>query len=217
VVLEPATSFVVWNPEYQTNGIITATGLTPGNTYYLMIDGYAGVNCSYIIGATALSGVTIPVIASADVSICAGSSTTLSASGGNGTYNWTPSSSLNASTGSSVVASPTQTTTYTVSSSTGNPLCPVSTENQVTVTVNSNPIASISSTTLCAGVGNSATLTATGGGSYLWSPGGQTSSSIVVTIAGNYSVMVTNNGCSSTANTTVSVSNPPSINAISPP
>jgi hypothetical protein len=213
----PVTSFVVWNPEYQTNGIITATGLTPGNTYYLMIDGYAGDNCSYIIGATALSGVTIPVIASADVSICAGSSTTLTASGGNGTYNWTPSSSLNASTGSSVVASPTQTTTYTVSSSTGNPLCPVTTENQVTVTVNSNPIVSITSTNLCAGVGNSATLTATGGGSYLWSPGGQTSSSIDISSAGNYSVLVTNNGCSSTANTTVSVSNPPNIFQISPP
>lgn len=213
----PVTSYVVWNPTYQTNGIITATGLTPGNTYYLMIDGYSGDDCNYIIGATALSGVTIPVTASADVSICAGSSTTLSASGGNGTYNWTPSSSLNASTGSSVVASPTQTTTYTVSSSTGNPLCPVSTENQVTVTVNSNPIASISSTSLCAGVGNSATLTATGGGSYLWSPGGQTSSSIVVSSAGNYSVLVTNNGCSSTVSTTVTVSDPPNIFQISPP
>jgi hypothetical protein len=28
---------------------VEATGLTPGNTYYLMIDGYAGDQCDYTI------------------------------------------------------------------------------------------------------------------------------------------------------------------------
>ena len=49
----------------------------------------------------------------------------------------------------------------------------------------------------------SVTLTATGGGSYLWSSGG-TSSTKVVTLAGTYTVTVTaSNGCTSTSSTTV--------------
>jgi hypothetical protein len=86
-----------------------------------------------------------------------------------------------------------------------------------TPVIKPNPSASISSTTLCVGSGNTATLTATGGGTYLWSPGGQTTNQISINTPGNYSVDVTSNGCTSSANTTVTVSNPPSIISISPP
>ncbi|MBU3659095.1 MAG: hypothetical protein FGM14_04450 [Flavobacteriales bacterium] len=85
-----------------------------------------------------------------------------------------------------------------------------------TVTVNANPTASIAPTTLCAG--STATLTASGGGTYLWSPGGQTTNQISINSAGTYSVTVTDsNNCTNSASTTISISNPPSINAISPP
>lgn len=40
-----------WNPAIETNGVVTATGLTPGKRYYLMIDGYAGDVCDYTISA----------------------------------------------------------------------------------------------------------------------------------------------------------------------
>ncbi len=40
-----------WNPGVMTDGIITATGLTVGNTYYLMIDGWAGDVCDFFISA----------------------------------------------------------------------------------------------------------------------------------------------------------------------
>lgn len=40
-----------WNPAIETNGVVTATGLTKGNRYYLMIDGYAGDVCDYTISA----------------------------------------------------------------------------------------------------------------------------------------------------------------------
>ncbi|MBU3659094.1 MAG: discoidin domain-containing protein [Flavobacteriales bacterium] len=214
----PVTTYAVWNPEIETDGIITATGLTPGNIYYLMIDGYSGDDCDYVIGATALSGVNIPVTASSDVSICAGASTTLTVSGGNGNYNWSPSSTLNSSSGSSVVATPTQTTTYTITSTTGNPLCPQTTENQVTVTV-SNPSAVISSfNPLCE---NSTTILTTNpaGQSYLWSPGGQNTQSISVNSAGTYSVTVTDsNNCSAQSNAVnVSVVTNPSVIFLSPP
>jgi len=213
----PVTALALWNPGIETNATITASGLTPGNKYYLMIDGYAGDDCDYVIGASSSSGVTVPVVASNDISICAGASTVLSATGGNGSYTWNPSMGLSSNLGASVTATPSQTTTYTVTSSTGNPQCPVTTENQVTVTVNPYPTANITATTLCAGAGNTATLTATGGGTYLWSPGGQTTAAISVSSAGSYSVQVTSNGCTSSASTTISVSNPPSIISISPP
>jgi hypothetical protein len=38
-----------WNPLIQTNGVIQATGLTVGNTYRLMLDGYAMDDCSFEI------------------------------------------------------------------------------------------------------------------------------------------------------------------------
>lgn len=38
-----------WNPMIEANGIIRATGLTVGNTYLLMLDGYAGDDCLYQI------------------------------------------------------------------------------------------------------------------------------------------------------------------------
>lgn len=38
-----------WSPSFVQPGIVEATGLTPGNTYHLMIDGYAGDQCDYII------------------------------------------------------------------------------------------------------------------------------------------------------------------------
>lgn len=38
-----------WNPLIQANGIIQATGLTVGTTYLLMLDGYAGDDCSFDI------------------------------------------------------------------------------------------------------------------------------------------------------------------------
>ncbi len=38
-----------WNPMAETNGFLRATGLTVGNPYYIMLDGYAGDDCEYLI------------------------------------------------------------------------------------------------------------------------------------------------------------------------
>ncbi|HXB39372.1 MAG TPA: DUF2341 domain-containing protein [Bacteroidia bacterium] len=65
-------------------------------------------------------------------SICVGGSTPLTASGGTN-YNWSPPAGLSSTTGSSVTASPTVTTTYTVLVTGGNG-CQKS--DTVTVTVN---------------------------------------------------------------------------------
>ncbi len=58
-----------WNPAIETNGVVTATGLTPGQRYYLMIDGYAGDVCDYTISAG--EGVETPQTFIEDI-ICKG-------------------------------------------------------------------------------------------------------------------------------------------------
>ncbi|MBC7937656.1 MAG: proprotein convertase P-domain-containing protein, partial [Rhizobacter sp.] len=71
-----------------TIAVISASGLTPGNTYYLMIDGYNGDNCTFTIAAN--TGVNVLNVTPAAPAICAGSSVNLTASGGNGVYAWSP-------------------------------------------------------------------------------------------------------------------------------
>ena len=147
------------------------------------------------------------ISAGTGVTICAGSSATLTATGG-ATYSWTPAAALSASTGASVTAIPTITTTYTV---TGTNASGCSDTSSVTVTV--NPLPSISAgagVSICAG--SSATLTATGGTTYSWIPATALSASTgasvtaIPTITTTYTVTGTNaSGCSDTSSVTVTV------------
>ncbi|MES2432040.1 MAG: gliding motility-associated C-terminal domain-containing protein [Bacteroidota bacterium] len=115
--------------------VITANGMTPGNTYYLMIDGFSNDNCSYTIAAN--SGVNVLNIDPTAATICKGDNVNLTASGGNGVYAWTPILGLNTATGATVNASPATTTTYTVTSVTASG-CPLT--DTVKVTVNNLPV-----------------------------------------------------------------------------
>lgn len=86
--------------------------LQPG-IYYIVSEGYGGdlVSTNYLpLYMEALPIFTI----SADVTIAAGTSTTLQASGSGLTYTWSPATGLSSTTGASVVASPLYTTTYMV-------------------------------------------------------------------------------------------------------
>ncbi len=106
-------------------------------------------------------GVGLPLIAvtPAAPSVCIGSGTSLTASGG-ATYTWSPATGLSATSGAAVTASPAATSTYTVTGTDANGC--ISTAD-VTVTVNAltNPSVSIGAdnTTMCAG--NQVTFTAT--------------------------------------------------------
>jgi large repetitive protein len=75
------------------------------------------------------------VVASGDISICIGNTTTLTASGAS-TFTWLPITDLTPTTGSSVDATPSATITYTVTGTDGNG-CEGS--DSVTVTVNPLP------------------------------------------------------------------------------
>lgn len=145
--------------------------------------------------------------AGADISICNGASTNLSASGA-ATYSWSPVSGLGNPNSANTSASPTVTTVYTVTGTSASGC--VSTDN-VTVTVNPLPTANPGSGAAnCSGLG--AQLNGSGGTSYLWSPAtGLSSATIANPVASpatttNYSLVVTDaNGCVSAASAEIVV------------
>jgi hypothetical protein len=146
---------------------------------------------------TVLNGSAATVTASGSAALCTGQSVVLTSSAAD-SYLWS-----NGATTQSITV--TQGGNYSVSVS--NNGCSA-TSSVTTVTVNPAPTATVSaigSTTFCSG--GSVTLTASAGSSYLWS-NGATTQSISVTQGGNYSVSVSNNGCSATSSVTTVAVNP---------
>ncbi|MFH1005419.1 MAG: SBBP repeat-containing protein, partial [Bacteroidota bacterium] len=155
---------------------------------------------------TASSEVTVSPSPSVSVSgntmLCTGDITTLTASGGE-YYLWN-----NGATTSSIIVTPSATSTYSVVASIG--VCRDTAS--VNVTVSSTPIASATSTTICAG--QIATLIASGGGNYNWSTGETTESiSISPTTTTTYSVVVSIGSCLDTTTASIIVNSNPTANA----
>lgn len=135
--------------------------------------------------------------------VCPGGSVVLSATGGVN-YTWTPG---NQNT-SNITVNPTLSTLYTVTGD--NSFGCLNSSSQVIVVGVQPTIALVaSSTTVC--IGNTATLTATGAGTYAWT-GGPTTASYVVNPTQNtsYTVVGTNtsSGCFDTKSVTISVFDP---------
>jgi hypothetical protein len=121
--------------------------------------------CTYT-AYTTVNVTPVPVNAGADVSICSGASTTLSASGAT-SYSWLPTTGLSNPSISNPIASPTATTSYTVTGSVGS----CTGTDVVVVTVKPIPaVNSESNLTYCNGASapaNSFTSTPTGA-TYTW-------------------------------------------------
>jgi gliding motility-associated-like protein len=138
--------------------------------------------------------------------ICNGQTINLTSNGG-ATYTWSPASSLNTPNGSVVTASPTVTTTYTVTGYDG--VC----TNTAVVTVTVNASASVTvtptNTTICSG--QSANLVASGGSSYTWTassganPANLASVSVSPTTTTTYTVLTGIGTCTAAAIVSVSV------------
>jgi gliding motility-associated-like protein len=203
--------------------------VNPNNTLQTLNHTYPGpgtynvsvqITDSYGCVSTLSSVVVIPngptSDAGPDVSICSGlsidlGSTTLPPGQ---TYSWFPATALSATN----ISNPTfqftlpgaapQTFNYTVTATSG--FCTAI--DYVTVVVYPTPTATISGNlNICNG--QSTTLTAAGGSSFLWSTG-ETTASITVspTQSTTYSVIVNGNGCASApAQATVNVSNGPTV------
>ena len=127
--------------------------------------------------------------------ICYGTSTTLTASGGLG-FKWS-----NGATTASITVNPTETTTYTVTVTATNGCTDVASS---TVVVHPLPVPSISGNNVIC-YGDSTTLVASGGGGYLWNTGAGTAGiTVAPTSNTTYTVTVTNAfGC--TASTSIPV------------
>jgi hypothetical protein len=215
-----------WTP---TSGLSCSTCTNPiaspsATTIYTLV----ATPTSTAFGSTALvSSVQITVhplptltVTASPTLICAGQSSTLTASGAN-TYSW----STSASTATTVVT-PTVTTTYTVSGR--NSMTGCSNTKTVTVLVIPYaPVVSVVSSTVNVCSGNSTTLTASGAATYTWLPGATTGSLAIVTpsaltvytVSGNYSLAGCGTGtatimvnpvistlCCSAANSSISTS-----------
>ncbi len=209
-----AAGSYLWTPAGSLNNpnIANPISSATGSTIYT-VTGTDANGCSssdtvsVIVHAVPVAG------AGSNTSICQGSSTTLNGTGG-GTYSWSPGTGLSSTTVSNPVATPLTTTTYTVMVS--NSGC--TNTAQVTITVNPLPVASATgSTSICAGA--SASISATGGTFYSWSPASGLSSPTSATTNASptsttqYVVTVSNSfGCSDTASVWIVVSNALAIN-----
>ncbi|MFN0187796.1 MAG: fibronectin type III domain-containing protein [Bacteroidia bacterium] len=146
---------------------------------------------SQTIPVTVNANPTASINANGNTTFCQGGSVNLTATGGS-SYAWS-----NGQTGSGITVNSTGTYNAIATGSNG---C-TATSNNINITVAASPSASIAvNGPTVLNVGQTTNLVASGGGTYLWQPGGQTTSSITVNSAGSYTVTVTNaSGCTSTS------------------
>ncbi|KAA1245402.1 collagen-binding domain-containing protein [Aquimarina sp. RZ0] len=170
------TESITVSPEEDTTYTVTVTGCTTcEDTDEVVVT---------VNSATAYAG--------ADQDICLGDTATLTVSG-SGDILWSTGE-----TTASIEVSPDTTTTYSVIVTNGN--CAAS--DDLVVTVNSVAVDAGEDQTIASG--ESATLTVTGGDTYLWSTG-ETTETIVVSPEEDttYTVTAYSNGCEATDNVTV--------------
>ncbi len=207
-VLVNGASSYSWNPAVTFNSPTGAEVIVnPAMTTSYTISGIGENGCKGE-GHLLVNVNSLPLIkVEDDKSVCEGSTVNMTASGGI-TYQWQPANLLENSLGSSVNATPVQTTTYTV---TGIDENNCSNNAEITITVNSKPLVKVSSdTTICSdGV---AILKAFGAKMYSWEPvdgldtpygasvNARPMNSVVYTLTGQGE-----NGCLATATVSVNV------------
>ncbi|MBK9285493.1 MAG: gliding motility-associated C-terminal domain-containing protein [Sphingobacteriaceae bacterium] len=182
--------------------------VSPSVTTIYTVVGYniAGCTDTTTVQVTVYPVPTITAVANPSA-ICRGSTSTLSA-GGASTYVWFPTGQ----SGSTIVVSPSVTTLYTVVGTNS-----FGCSNFTTVLVLVGPDISVVANPSVLCDGQSSTLTALGGVTYTWSPGGQNGSTLVVSPpVGNaiYTVSGTDAiGCVGTATVEIIVHPNPTITA----
>jgi len=191
-----------------SNGMLYAGGQfpqdvpnTPANMWY--IAEYSG------------AGPTISINIVPTNTICAGNSTVINATGAATSYTWSPSTTLSCTNCASPTASPTTTTTYSVTGIFGGCLA----TKTITVYVNPKPTLTLTPTTstLC-GTSGTTTITAAGATTYTWASAATLSAStgtIVTatpTTTTSYTVNATdNNGCTNNKTVTITVAPLPTL------
>lgn len=188
------------------------TGPLTASTYYRVMVGANGSGCATVTSASALASVsTLSTSAGSNMTICAGSPTTLSASatGGVSPYAFTWSNGLGI--GQTKTVSPASQTTYTVTVTSA-----IGCTSSAQVVVSTNPIPNVNAganKTICIGTTTTISATASGASSpytFAWNNGLGAGASKTVTPSATTTYIVTvtsNNGCIGTGATTVTVNN----------
>ncbi len=187
---------------------VTAGGLTVGNDYYLMVDGYAKDICNYTIQV--LDGVALPEITAVPDSVCPGQYSLLTAPLGATGYTWYPSGAVPVTT-RTISVSPGATQTYTCIAA---GVCGQRQTLTKTVYVKTVPTVAINSGAAITNCGTQTiTLTGSGASTYTWSTGNTTGSFTTAPVTSStYSVIgKAANGCTNTAVTNVTVNPIPNI------
>jgi hypothetical protein len=184
-------------------GVINGTSFVPTSTTTYTVTGTDVNGCintdQVIVTVKALPNTQ----AGTDVTVCAGQSVTLNATGGV-SFSW----DLGVSNGISFI--PSSTATYTV---TGTNASGCTKTDQVVVTVNALPIVQ-AGTDLTVCNGQSVTLSGSGASSYSWNLGVVNGTSFVPTAAATYTVIGTDaNGCTNTDQVIVNVNTLPNVQA----
>ncbi len=177
----------------------TDTGLVIGK-YYITVTDSSG--CIFKDSVTIAPGkpAVISVVPAPD-SICSGSTINITATGGK-SYTWAPNYGLTCYTCPNPIASPTATTTYTVTALDSNG-CTSSATAIINVYTKPKPIIA-GKDTICAGYKD--TLSVTGGSTYLWSNGATTSSiTSIISTTETFTATIFNGACSHDTTFTVHV------------
>ncbi len=188
------------------NGVSNGVAFTPVATTTYTVTGTSLQGCTNTdqVNISMSSGITVN--AGPDISICSGTSTTLTASGAT-TYSWAPSGQTTAS----ITVNPSATTTYTVTGTSAG--CTAT--DAVTVTITSGaPINAGPDVTICAGA--STVLTASGGVTYTWDNGLGTGNNFSISPSNSTTYTVTGTdagGCVGTDILVVTVNPLPVVNA----
>lgn len=187
----------------------TATGLCP-NTYTCTITDNVGATTTVTVNITqpaaALTG-TITASSNTTCSSNCNGSATIAASGGTSgyTYSWAPAGGTG-TTASGLCAAVYTVTITDANACTTTQTVSITSPTAVTATATSTPSS-------CSGNTGSATVTpsgGTGGYTYSWAPSGGTGVTASNLAPGPYTVTVTDaNGCTGTANVTVSTTSGP--------
>lgn len=157
-----------WSSSTTAIATISGSGVVFGVSAGTTTISYSYTNsCGTDVAIFTMNVLPLPVlsITPASVAYCIGSSGSMSVSGA-ATYTWSPATALSATTGSTVIASPTVTTTYVVTG-VGSNGCIDSTSRMVVVYP--LPVITATSATICNG--SSATVSASGAFTYTWTPG----------------------------------------------
>lgn len=200
-----------WSNSSNTQSI----NVTPSTTTNYIVTVSDNMGCSATDDVLVTVNPLPPASAGTPQAICIGNQATLNASGGS-SYVWAPTQYLSNAQIAAPIASPTVTTTYSVTVTNQNGC---SATASVVLTVNPLPPASAgSNTAIC--LGHSTTLDASGGNSYQWSPATGLSNTAIPNPVANpqvsttYSVTVTNaNTCSAISSMVLTVNTLPPANA----